>query len=185
MAGMLLCVMTVCGPMFGCLLPQDDQVIDALPKKKNSPLFLIPDNAQPPQQRIAYYSSTQCNNPVFSIGVKDEDLSDTMRSLWFIDKGVGNTVVTYSPTPVGASTTSSGRQITAPTASFTNALANLTPGTHLVTVYVTDSEFEEVATPMAPVRVRRAQVVLPDGQTAPDTAYVVSFTWVLDVEPCP
>lgn len=185
MAGMLLCVMTVCGPMFGCLLPQDDQVIDALPKKKNSPLFLIPENAQPPQQRIAYYSSTQCNNPVFSIGVKDDDLSDTMRSLWFIDKETSRTVVTYSPSVVNPTTTSPGRQITAPTVSFTNALANLTPGTHLVTVYVTDSEFEEVADPKDPVRVRRAQVVLADGQTAPDTAYVVSFTWVLDVEPCP
>jgi hypothetical protein len=171
--------MTVCGPLFGCLLPQDDQVIESLPKKKNSPVFL---RSVTPELRSKFYSSNQCANEPFKVRVSDDDLTDTMRSLWFVDKA--NNPTPYSPSPLLPPGTA-GREITAPTSlSFTNVLANLTSGTHLLSVYVADSEFREV-TAAGDVTAERAPVLLANGDTATDTAYVIQFTWVLDVEPCP
>ena len=35
------------------------------------------------------------------------------------------------------------------------------------------------------INVTRPPVVLPTGETVTDDGYIDSFTWVLDVEPCP
>ena len=179
MAGLLLCALTVCTPLLGCLIPQDDQVIAALPPKRNSPPRIV--GQAPPTPRTTYYSSSGCPNKTFSLTVEDEDTGDTLRSLWFID--VSPSALPYAPTKTPPNG-SKQRAVGAPTSlSFTNALSNLASGTHLLTAYVADSEFDEVSNGV--INVTRPPVVLPTGETVTDDGYIDSFTWVLDVEPCP
>ena len=119
--------------------------------------------------RLTWYASTLCTslNPQFTLSVADPD-ADSLRSLWFIDKSATSAPFMGSPKAPGPVV----QRIEAPAAmSFQSALANLPTGVHLLTVYVADSDFNEVVDQS--VTVARA-----DGFTD-------SFTWVLDVEPCP
>jgi hypothetical protein len=119
--------------------------------------------------RSTWYASTFCTslNPQFTVSVQDPD-GDSLRSLWFIDKSASSAPFMGSPRPAGQEV----QRIEAPAAlSFNSALANLPTGVHLLTVYVADSDFNEVVDQS--VTVSRA-----DG-------FFDSFTWVLDAEPCP
>lgn len=179
MAGLLLCVMSAL--MSGCLIPQDDTVPFDQPIKRNSPLRIV--DQKPVTQRTTFYASTACSsqNEPFELKVNDDDLSDTIHSLWFIDQGPNT--VPFQTTP-RAPTGSSIRSISAPSAlTFTNALSNLTTGIHLLTVYVADSNFDEVVDGV--ITVTRPDVTLPTGEMVTDRGYVDSYTWVLDVERCP
>lgn len=176
MAGLLL--------SSGCLIPQDDQVLDDLPPRRNTPLRIV--NRDPEGPQTTYYTQTSCAPPQgFSLAVSDDDTVDFIYSLWFIDQDPNTVPFTTTPKPPGSSAT---REIKAPSAStFTNALANLTLGTHLLTVYVADTAFNEVDNQLVTAGPRQVELKTADGGTVvvPDPGYVDSFTWVLQVERCP
>ena len=180
MAGMLLCVMG-CTPLLGCLFPQDDQqVIGELPPKRNSPLQIKSTDPQDP--RTTFYNTTLCleRNPTFKLIVEDEDVLDVVSSLWFIGK---TTTQPFTPSPLGGST--QRRSVSAPSSlGFKSALANLAAGTKLLTVYVADTAFQETVDGQIAL-VDRPPRTLPDGTVAIDKGSYDSFTWTLDVEPCP
>ncbi len=177
MAGKLLCLVVVCTPILGCLIPQDEQVIPELPKKRNSPLRIVSQFPEGPA--TTFYSSSTCRdrNKGFNLTIVDEDVGDTIRSRWFIDKSINTVPYEPSARPPGAAQ----RIVEAPiSASFANELSNLASGTtHLLTVYVTDSSFEEVINGL--IAVSRTPEVLPDGGTITDRAFLDSFTWVLTI----
>ena len=179
MAGLLLCVM-VSTPLLGCLIPQDDQVIPALPPKRNSALKIV--SQEPQEPRTTFYNSTSCLglNPVFVLIAEDEDVADIVYSMWFVDKSNASQPFRPNLIPGGGS---QRRSVTAPSSGFKSALANLGAGTHLLTVYVADSAFQEVVD--GQVSVSRPDKVLPDGGVVADKGSIDNFTWVLDVEPCP
>ena len=105
-----------------------------------------------------------------------------MYSLWFIDKSNDGSSLPFQPNNVATGT--QRRSVSAPNAlGFKSAMANLSAGTHLLTVYVADSAFQEVVD--GQVNVSRPDRLLPDGTLVPDKGSIDSFTWVLDVEPCP
>lgn len=180
MAGLLLIALG-CTPLLGCLFPQDEQVINELPPKRNSPLR-IKERQWHPNQRTTFLNSTFCRNEQFDLLVIDADLADVVTSRWFIDKTDDDVSTAFEPSPIRSGTAE--RIVTAPTISgFTGALANLAPGVHTLTVYVTDSTFEQL-TETGVVTVSRPSRLLPDGTPAPDEGSFDRFTWILDVEPC-
>jgi hypothetical protein len=179
MAGLLLCVMLSI-PLLGCLIPQDEQVIPELPPKRNSPLKIVSQEPQDP--RTSYFNSTTCaGNPVFKLTVEDEDVADVVSSLWFIDKANDGSSLPIPTSPVQGGV-SRARTVAAPNA-LGFRLANLAAKTtHVLTVYVADSAFQEVVA--GQVTVSRPDRLLPDNTLVPDKGSIDSFTWVLDVEAC-
>ena len=172
MAGLLL--WAVCASMTGCLFPQDDQVFPELPPKRNAPVKIL--SVKPAGPSLQFYNGTSCLNESFTVTVDDEDISDTIRSRWFI-KGQsfeGRLVTT---------TGSRGREVPAPTDSaFKALLSNLEAAkTELLTVYVADTEVRVVD---GKVVIEPRMRVLPDGTSVQDDGYSDSFTWVLTVEAC-
>jgi hypothetical protein len=179
MAGLLLCVI-VSTPLLGCLFPQDEDVFPELPPKRNSPLQI---KAQVPKEpRTTFYNSTMCQslNPAFTLTVEDEDTVDVVSSIWFIGE---TTTQPFIPSTVPGG--SKIRSVTAPSSlGFRSALANLpADSTHILTVFVADTVFKEVLGGNVEVDLREERLV--DGVPVRDVGYKDSFTWVLDVEPCP
>lgn len=176
MAGLLL--------SSGCLIPQDDQVIEELPQRRNMPLRIVTRSPEGPQ--TTYYTMSSCAPAQsFALVVSDDDTVDVIDSMWFIDQDPNTVPFRTSPKAPSNSPT---REIKAPAAStFTNALANLPLGTHLLTVYVSDTPFNEVENQLVTAGPRLVPIKLADGGsvTVSDPGYVDSFTWVLQVERCP
>ena len=154
--GLVLC--GGCGP--AAQQPQGDAAV------ANRPPRILSGT---PKLRSTWYASTSCLplNSHISLTVEDAD-GDPLRSLWFIDQSAASAPFLGS-TRAGGPTT---QAVEAPAAlAFRSALANLPGGVHLLTAYVADSEFNEVVD-------GSVTVTRQDG-------FVDSFTWVLDVEPCP
>lgn len=180
MAGMLLCL-AACTSLMGCLIPQDDQVIPELPPRKNTPPRIV---ATSPGINAKFFTTASCAamNKPFSVTVADDD-DDNLRSMWFIDYEPPMAAVTpFIPNAVPPTPGAPARVVSEPTAqNFKSAMANLTAGTHLLSVYVADREFQEfnglVLTVDRQLKVGDASVT--------DFGYVDSFTWVVKVEPCP
>ncbi len=180
MAGLLLFALG-CTPLLGCLIPQDEQLIPELPPRRNGPIKIV--QTEPKDPRTTYFNSTACLSlePTFKLTVEDEDLADTVFSLWFI----GNTSTQpFRPTQVpGGSKT---RSVTAPSSlGFKSALANLPSGTAVLTVYVADTDFQEVIGGQVSLVARDPKLVPPDDTPVVDPGTMDSFSWVLDVEACP
>lgn len=180
MAGLLLSALC-CIPLAGCLIPQDEDVIPQLPPKRNGPIQI---RAQiPAQPRITFRNTTLCptQNLPFSLTVADEDVGDVVHSIWFI--GGASDQRLFEPTPI-QSGSSTSRTVTAPgSLGFKSALANLVIGTEILTVYVADTDFEEVVGGTVAL-VPRPTTRLPDGTEAIDKGSMDTFTWTLDVKAC-
>lgn len=118
-----------------------------------------------PGLRGRFFTGAACRdlNPTFVVTVSEPE-GDALRSQWFIDETTGPFVTTPN------FEAGEPRTLTAPAAeAFWATLGNLTSGTHVVTVWVTDAEDLEVI----------------DGQAVTDGGGFDSFSWVLDVAPCP
>lgn len=147
------------------------------PPAPNSPPRIV--NSTPGAVRLTFFNSTACPelNPPFSLVVEERDLRDVLFSHWFINGTNTEPFIPMTSGPAG----SPMRTLNAPVqTAFKMALANLAVGTHVLTVYVADSEFNAVVDGQVSLIPRPA---LADGGT--DSGDLDSFTWVLDVEPCP
>lgn len=192
MAGLLLCLVA-CAPLSGCLLPQDEQVIPDLPPRRDTAPRIV--GSTPPSRWISFATSAACRtNEDFKLIVEDEDTGDTLRSMWFIDfKDVTSTTL---PTPYTANAVrplngALQREVKAPTStSFTSALSSLAAGTHLLTAYVADREFDEFSGTVVLVN---SEIALADGGVLRDrdggvvldVGHFDTITWTLQVASCP
>ncbi|HEY0880875.1 MAG TPA: hypothetical protein VGD87_05065, partial [Archangium sp.] len=140
MAGLLLSG-ALCAPLSGCLIPQDNPVLIDIPPRANRPIR-IEDNSPAATQVKWFLNETACigGNAPFSLTVVDDDTADIVDSYWFIDKNKDS--LPFRPSPIAGG--SRQRTVTAPTSlNFRSALSGLSPGTHLLTVFVADTAFQE------------------------------------------
>lgn len=146
-----------------------------VPTVPNSPPRIVNTNPRP--VRSTFFNSNACAqlNPEFSIQVEERDLGDVLFNRWFIDGTNTEPFITLTSPPGG----SAMRTLSAPSSTaFKATLANLPAGsTHLLTVYASDTEFNEGS------EVSVIPRPLIDGGV--DQGYFDSFTWALDVESCP
>lgn len=188
MARGLLCAL-VALTSGACLMTQDDDVLPALPPRRNSPPRILAESLEPDQPRKTIYlgpASETCPPPEFSLTVADDDVTDQLRSMWFVNAENGyiasptNPVFAFSGGVIyGAGEVN--RQVKAP-GSMLTYLASLKDGrSHLVEVWVTDGEFEIDA---PPTKVTRPPRTLPDGTEVRDYGYTDSNLWDITVEDC-
>ncbi len=163
----------------GCLVPQANPEFFDLPPKVNSAPAIV--GALPKQQQAVIYIGTPtagCSvTDSLQVTVREPDISDISRSLWYIDPSTNSGPVSPASVVFGGSP---DRVLIAP-AALANQMSTLTDGrAHVVQVFVSDSEF----TTSFPPQGVREPISLPDGGTTADPAYVVSYIWLITVERC-
>jgi hypothetical protein len=187
MAGRLLSVAVAAVLVHGCLLPQDDQVFDDLPPRRNIAPRIVQDQAKPGAvTAIDLELGPNCRRPSFSVVVEDLDLADRIRNKWFVDPDQAFSTVNFSTNPLNQSETSiRNTPFTAPTQLFSAGSKLAEPGQHFLTVVIADGEFEGggIAT------LGRSHVI-PDGdggtRVVIDPSHTDQFTWVINttLSPC-
>ncbi|MBL8915728.1 MAG: hypothetical protein JNM17_33825 [Archangium sp.] len=172
-------VVAILVTLIGCAPPLE------VKPQPNRPLRIVSRSPEGPSTRFFTQASCAPAGQTFSLGVVDDDTNDTISSLWFVDQAPTSVPFTTTPRPPGASTT---RTVNAPAApSFMTTLNDLTLGTHLLTVYVADTPFNEVVNGNVTVGPRMVGTRAADGGVGAvqEPGYIDEFTWVLNVERCP
>lgn len=176
MAGRLLSVALAAVLVHGCLLPQDDQVIEEIPPKKNSRPSIVAGREKPGQEATLDIG-TNCRPDTFSALVEDLDLSDRIRSRWFVDPDPMFSGVSFTGNTLEASKKAiRDTPMVAPPQLFSigSPLREFTTGKapHRLVLVVADGEFE-FGISSSPT----ASHTLPDGGTYIDPSYTASYTW--------
>lgn len=177
----------VCALSGGCLILEDDVVYPDLPRKKNSPPRINLEASMSPPTREATIRVGGCEANDFHVSVDDDDVTDTLRSYWFVDPNQYYTSPSSyaKPAPGGTLVT---RVLSAPVNVY-NQISNLVSGqTHVVEVWVTDSDFEFTDTGLRvvqPTQLASDAGIDAGSASVLPTYYADSFGWRLTVVKCP
>ncbi len=161
----------------GCLLPQDD-VLDALPSKKNLPPLILDTGRRPGQQTARIPVGPNCGLPAFEIVVDDD--SPNLADKWFIDPVDAHTsgFLGFQNAEVG-----SRRKLEAPF-ELRNAVHDL-PARDLprvVEVVITDGRFG----PTEALTILSTEVGNDEkGKEVQQEVFRVSYSWFITVDPAP
>jgi hypothetical protein len=150
----------------GCLLPQDDTLLEDIPPPVNQPPAILESEVQPSSRAFTVDGGTGCPNLVFSAPVEDPDIQDILYFDYYLDTAQ---VEQGTVPPNGNAFRTEAATYTV---EFTDAGPG--PGMHLVEVLVADGPL------VNGVPVPR-MVTLPDGGTRVDTTYAVSYVWLMTV----
>ncbi len=155
----------------GCLIAQDDHLLDPLPPHKNQPPRIVTEEQGPPSRSVAATVGPGCAPLTFSAPVEDPDVGDLVVYEVYVDS-----TTTFVKQGTLANTELSRR---AGAATFTASLDGSgplgSPGEHVLELLVSDGQLiNRVPQPRT--------VVLSDGGTALDPTYAVSTVWVVTVQ---
>ncbi len=162
----------------GCLLPQEDHVIQPLPPPRNQPPRILESLLQPASRFVTVRNGTDCPNLTFLAPVADPDVGDTLIYNFYLDPDVNPAFVKQ------ATITNNGQENRSDPASYEVSFATpgplQQPGDHVVEVLVSDGAL--VNRDPQP-----RKVILLDGGTALDPTYAVTYAWTVTVlaGPCP
>jgi len=155
----------------GCILPQDEVVLPELPPTKDSPPRIV--KAIEPEDQVATvragFGQPGCEDlPVaFSVAVADSDLTDKISHVWYVDRAQKFEALTGT----SVDTRQEIRTVTSPGLLATRLRERADRQRHLVEVHVTDGLLGEF------------------GKVSPgngmDAAYLATYFWYVQVEPCP
>lgn len=155
----------------GCIIPQEQDVLEPLPARKNRPVRIVPSTVTPADSRVEL--ENVCDEVEFIVAVEDPDVDDIIRADFYID--YDRTL----PNPLRFSqdilpTSNTAIRPTAARRRFTSDEPNIplfTVGNHTVEVLVTDTSLDES-------RAARPALTGPDGGVL-DEGYTDSFTWFI------
>jgi hypothetical protein len=180
MAGLLLCG-ALCAPLWGCLIPQDNPVLIDIPPRANRPLRIA--GFSPPSAQVTFKNGDCASqNQPFTLTVVDEDTADFTYSYWFVNIDDERTSPDRPNDITGGSRL---RTVVAPNANnFRAKLSGLSPGTAVLTVYVSDTAFREYEGKGVITTVGRDEFFPDGGIRYQDFGYIDSHQWQLNVESC-
>lgn len=168
----------------GCLLPQEDDILDDPPPALNRPPRLLGDRMNVGgtySNKVTVGMGTDCPQVVFEGWVEDPDIADTVRYRWFVDYNPSATAPLIQRRPVATGTlATTGEPLRAAVtwAVTPESVDNpLTPGVHLVQLIVTDGilEIEDAPTKTPP----------PDpveGVDGGNPRYIDEYSWYVTVD---
>ena len=162
----------------GCLISQEDHIIQPLPPAMNRPPFIREDKLQPPSRFVTVRNGADCPNLTFLAPVSDPDVGDTLIYNFYVDANLNPNFVKQ------ATLSNNGLPDRSDPATYDVSFAApgplQQPGDHVVEVLVSDGAL--VNRDPQP-----RQVTLLDGGTALDPTYAVTYAWIVTVlaGPCP
>jgi len=153
----------------GCLLPQDDNILADLPTAPNQPPSILEAKVQPSTRFFTVDGGADCPPLTFSAPVEEADLEALLYFNFYVDSTADTGLVAQGTIP--PSGTAFRTEAATYTVNFAAPGPVQAPGTHFVEVLVADGPLVNGA----PVPVA---VPLPDGGTALQTTYAVSYVWL-------
>ena len=157
----------------GCLIPQDDTLLEGVPGTMNRPPRIVESLVSPQQRVISNFGAGTCDL-TFEVVVEDPDVDDRIVVHWYLDYNPQDPRGPYRQYEL-ANIAQEPRRSDRGSLLISLASANSplgTPGTHLVEAVVSDAELVN--------RVPRArQVELPDGTFIEDPGYTATYAWVV------
>ncbi|MBL0694277.1 hypothetical protein [Comamonas sp. JC664] len=157
----------------GCLIPQDDTLLDSVPEFMNRPPRIIESLVLPQQRFIPDFGANGCEL-TFEVAVEDPDVDDSLVVHWYVDYNPQDPYRYYVAVPLlnsSAPLRADRGRLTISLESANNPLG--TPGYHLVEALVTDAVLLNRVVQPRPVR-------LPDGTFMENPGFVVTYAWTVN-----
>ena len=156
----------------GCLLPQEDHILEDLPPEMNQPPRILENLLQPAGRFVSVRNGADCPNLTFLAPVSDPDVDDTIIYNFYIDPDLDPAFVKQSQ--LGNNGQADRPDPATLEVSFATTGPLQRPGEHVVEVLVSDGTLVNRDPQPRPVK-------LPDGGTVLDTTYAVTYAWVVTV----
>ncbi|RKH42763.1 hypothetical protein [Corallococcus llansteffanensis] len=164
----------------GCLIPQDEALLEAVPEFKNRPPRIVEEQVEPSERILRAFGVGSCTQD-FSVVVDDPDVDDRITVEWYVDYNPSNPEGYYRQIVLANSSTGQVRRDDRGTLHMDLRSANnplSAPGIHLVEALVTDrSLYQRQVEPPD-------EVILPDDAgTVKNPGFVTSYSWVVNTVP--
>lgn len=169
-------VAAACGAS-GCLIRQEDTLLQEVPEFMNRPPRIIESQVKPQQRITRDFGANGCDL-TFEVAVEDPDVGDRIVVSWYVDYNLQDPQGPYRQYELAA--TGEARRTDRGTLTISLESANNplgAPGPHLVEALVSDTGLVD-REPQT-----RQVVQLPDGGTLVDPGYVTSYAWVVNTVP--
>ena len=158
----------------GCLIPQDEALLEGVPEFKNRPPRIVEEQVEPFERILRAFGVGSCTQD-FSVVVEDPDVDDRLTVEWYVDYNPSNPEGYYRQ--IVLANTGQPRRDDRGTLHMDLRSANNplgTPGIHLVEALVTDRHLTQ-RQPDPP-----EEVFLPDGGLVKNPGFVTSYSWVVN-----
>jgi hypothetical protein len=160
----------------GCLIPQEDHILEPFPPRMNQPPRILEDLLQPSNRFVTVQNGANCPDLTFVASVADPDVDDRLIYNFYVDPNLNPAFVKQAIVPNGGQTTRP--EPATYEVSFAVAGPLQQPGQHVVELLLADG-------PLVNRDPQPRVVTLLDGGTALDPSYAVTYAWVVTVNPGP
>lgn len=155
---------------FGCLVPQDDHVLQDLPATNHPPR--IAEDSVAPSRLVTTGNDPSCTLQ-FSAAVEDDDVGDPLYAYWYISDLSSLATIPYVTSSISNPTGQVRRNDAAElTINFASPNPLQSAGVHLVELIVADGVVIN--------RVPQPRDLLPDGGVGTES-FATSYAWVVNV----
>lgn len=159
----------------GCLVPQDDTLLEGLPDRRNRPPRIVESQVQPPEPIIQDFGSAGLCELEFSVIAEDPDVDDLLTVRWYLDYDTQNPTGPYREIQLANNGQPQRGERATLRINLRAANSPLSaPGVHLVEAVVADTRL--VGREPVPV----GRVVLDGGGIILNPGYAVSHTWFVN-----
>ncbi|CAM3496467.1 hypothetical protein G4177_14240 [Corallococcus sp. ZKHCc1 1396] len=158
----------------GCLIPQDEALLEGVPQFKNRPPRIVEEQVEPSERILRAFGVGTCTQD-FGVVVEDPDVDDRITVEWYVDYNPSDPVGSYRQ--IVLANTGQPRRDDRGTLHMDLRSANnplATPGIHLVEALVTDRSLTN-RQPDPP-----EEVFLADGGLVKNPGFVTSYSWVVN-----
>jgi hypothetical protein len=159
----------------GCLVPQDDTLLEGIPDRRNRPPRIVESQVQPPEPIIQDFGASGLCELDFSVVVEDPDVDDLITVQWYLDYDSQNPTGYFREFRLANNgEPQRGDRATLPISLRAANSPLSAPGVHLVEAVVTDTRL--VGRTPEP----KSRIVLDGGGVIINPGYVVTHTWFVN-----
>jgi hypothetical protein len=156
----------------GCLIPQEDTLLEEIPQRKNRPPRIVETQVQPPERIIQDFGADGLCELDFSVVVEDPDVDDLVTVQWYLDYDSQNPTGYFREFRLANNGEPQRGDRATLNINLRAANSPLSaPGVHLVEAVVTDTRL--VGREPDP----KSTVFLDGGGVIVNPGYVVTYAW--------